>query len=91
MKQDIVAAAWHAELGANPDTNPSVALDAGKATWVGREPELIELVRRQAGIPKPIVSLLTVEDLRTLQPTPSDLAELERQFHYGQHTRNIDD
>lgn len=91
MKQDIVAAAWHAELGANPGTNPSVALAACKEKWVSREPELIELVRRQAGIPKPLVPLITIEDLRTLQPTPSDLAELERQFHYEQHARKVDE
>lgn len=91
MKQDIVAAAWHAELGTNLGTNPSVALAACKAKWAGRELELIDLVYRQAGIPKPPAPLVAVEDLRALQPTPSDLAELEHRFHYDQHTHKIDE
>ncbi len=40
MKQDIIAAAWHAELGANPDIDPIQALIDSKAKWVARDPEL---------------------------------------------------
>ncbi len=91
MKQDIVAAAWHAELGANPGTDPSHALASSKARWAGREPELVELVRRQAGIPKALEPMMTVEQLRMLQPTPADLAQLERRFHYEQDARTDDE
>lgn len=87
MKQDIVAAAWHAELGSNPEVDPFAALAASKAKWAAREPELIELVHRQAGIPKPIVPMVAIETVRSLQPSPETLAELERQFHYESYAR----
>jgi hypothetical protein len=87
MKQDIVAAAWHAELGANPEVDPFAALAASTAKWASREPELIDLVHRQAGIPKPLVPMVAIETVRTMQPSPETLAELERQFHYESNAR----
>lgn len=85
MKQDIVAAAWHAELGANASADPVLALAASKAKWAGREPELIDLVHKQAGIPKILGPMITIKEVRAFQPSSFELEELERQFHYGQH------
>lgn len=91
MKQDIVAAAWHAELGSNPSVDPLISLATSKAKWANLEPELIELVHRQAGIPKPMVPMFTIEALREMQPTTDSLAELERQFHYERDARAEDE
>lgn len=91
MKQDIVAAAWHAELGAMPESDPSAALAAAKAKWAGREPELIELVRKQAGIPKVFEPLVLTEKIRALQPSAGELAELERRFHEGGRAQAADE
>jgi hypothetical protein len=91
MKQDIVAAAWHTDLGAMPESDPSVALAAAKAKWAGREPELIEVVRKQAGIPKFFEPLVLTEKIRALQPSAGELAELERRFHEGGRAQAADE
>lgn len=91
MKQDIVTAAWHAELGAMPESDPSAALAAAKAKWAGIEPELIELVRKQAGIPKVFEPLVLTEKIRALQPSAGELAELERRIHEGGRAQAADE
>lgn len=91
MKQDIVAAAWHAELGTRPDSDPAQALAASKAAWAAREAELIELVHKQAGIPKVLEPMVLIEKARAFRPSPAELAELEQQFHYGGHARGDDE
>lgn len=90
MKQDIVAAAWHAELGTSPDMNPAQALAASKAKWATREAELIELVHKQAGIPKVLEPMVLIEKARAFRPSDAELAELEQQFHYGGRARDDD-
>lgn len=91
MKQDIVAAAWHAELGTRPSTDPSQALVASKARWAAREADLIELVHKQAGIPKVLGPMALIEKARTFRPSKAELAELEQQFHYGERSKKDDD
>lgn len=91
MKQDIVAAAWHAELGTRPDTDPTQALAASKAKWAPREADLIELVHQQAGIPKVLEPMVLIEKARAFRPSAAELAELEQQFHYGVGARDDDE
>jgi len=91
MKQDIVAAAWHAELGTRPDTDPAQALAASKAKWATRDAELIELVHKQAGIPKVLEPMVLIEKARAFRPSAAELAELEQQFHYGGVARDDDE
>lgn len=91
MKQDIVAAAWHAELGARPDSDPVESLTEAKAKWGGRDQELIELVHKQAGIPKLLEPLVMTEMIRAFQPSADELVELERQFHEGGRAHSADE
>ena len=91
MKQDIVAAAWHADLGSRPESDPAMALIAAKAKWAGRDAELIELVRKQAGIPRVFEPLVLKENIRAFHPSKDDLAELEQQFHEGGRAQSADE
>ncbi|MDD2700594.1 MAG: hypothetical protein PHH36_05085 [Sideroxydans sp.] len=83
MKQDIVAAAWHAEVGRNPQADPTITLAQSRNKWANREAELLELVRKQAGIPKPLAVELEIAALRDFEPTPEELQRLAREFHEG--------
>ncbi|WP_338846237.1 hypothetical protein V8J88_21080 [Massilia sp. W12] len=83
MKQDIVAAAWHAEIGRNPQSDPTATLAQVRNKWANRESELLELVRKQAGIPKPLAIELEIAELRDFEPTPEELQRLEMEFHEG--------
>ncbi|KAL3487988.1 hypothetical protein BJX62DRAFT_240467 [Aspergillus germanicus] len=85
MKQDIVAAAWHAEMGRNPGADPSVALRMSAQKWQGREEDLLDLVKMQAGLASERwtstdVSLAAV---MRFMPAAAELEELERQFYYS--------
>jgi len=84
MKQDILAAAWHADMGRNPSGDPRAALTACQKKWQGRDDELLALVKKQAGIPSLMelkVSEENLNEIQILQPNASELAELERQFY----------
>jgi len=88
MKQDIVAAAWHAEMGKSPESDPSETLAESKEKWEDKDAELLALVKKQAGIPTLVefeveAAQLREEalELRGIEPTKQDLAELERQFY----------
>lgn len=83
MKQDIVAAAWHAEVGRNPNADPSVALAQCRNKWANRDGELLDLVRKQAGIPKPLEVEFEIAALRDFAPSTEELQRLEREFHEG--------
>ncbi len=83
MKQDIVAAAWHAEIGRNPQADPIATLTLSHNKWANREVELLELVRKQAGIPKPLEVELEIAALRDYKPSAEELQRLESEFHYG--------
>ena len=88
MKQDIVAAAWHAEMGSNPASDPSQTLEDSKAKWKDKDAELLALVKKQAGIPH-LVELeaelknlkAEVVQLKEFEPTAKQLAELEKKFY----------
>jgi hypothetical protein len=91
MKKDIVAAYWHAQMGKNHKTDPDQVLHDGSAEWANREAELLDLVKKQAGIDKERRIVLTkerkmeleaeLEALRGVVPTDEELAEMERKFH----------
>lgn len=83
MKQDIVAAAWHAEVGRNPQNDPSETLAQCSIKWANRDAELLDLVRKQTGIPKPLEVELEIAALREFEPSTEELQRLEKQFHYG--------
>lgn len=83
MKQDIVAAAWHASMGRDPKQEPKATLIACQAQWAGRDAELMELVKKQSGIVELMVFEWTVESLGEiieLMPDERALAELESRF-----------
>jgi hypothetical protein len=84
MKQDIVAAAWHAQMGRNPSGDPAAVLETCKIAWQDKDAELLELVKKQAGIAELLAVELTdqaVADVRALQPSREQLLELERRFY----------
>lgn len=83
MKQDIVAAAWHAEVGRNPKADPSVALAQCQNKWANRDAELLDLVRKQAGIPKPLEVEFEIAALLDFAPSTEELQRLEKEFHEG--------
>lgn len=84
MKQDIVAAAWHAEMGRNPSSDPITTLAASQAKWQGRDVELLELAKKQGGIAELMAMELSPQSLaeiQSLQPDAKELADLERRFY----------
>lgn len=58
-----------------------------KAKWATREAELIDLVYKQAGIPKALEPMVLVEKARGFRASAEELAELEWEFHYGSGAR----
>jgi hypothetical protein len=92
MKQDIVASAWHAEMGKTHDADPAKVLSGCIAQWANRDAELLALVKNQAGIPQRLAEMKEegevlaemeeeVEDIRQAEPSKEELAELEHKFH----------
>ena len=85
MKQDVVAAAWHSQMGKTPDADPSETLENSKQKWQGRDAELMALVRQQAGLPPfaPLEAIALEEEAKSLkdyEPSKEELAALERKF-----------
>ena len=83
MRQDVVAAAWHAEMGRTPSVDPHTVLAASQAKWQGRDAELLALVKKQAAIPalfalEPVAA--SMPTINALQPNPQQLADLEKKF-----------
>jgi hypothetical protein len=81
MKQDIVAAAWQAAMGADAAADPEGTLAACAKKWADRDEELLKIVKRQGGITAPEPLAFTVDYLQAHLPTPPDLRLLERQFY----------
>jgi hypothetical protein len=81
LKQDIVAASWHAIMGKNPDTDPVQALADSKAKWDGREQELVKLARKHMGKPRKAISKAKAQAIPKVRK--DKLAKLENHFHYG--------
>ena len=83
MKQDIVAAAWHAYVGGNPQADPFKTLARCRSEWANRDADLLDLVRKQAGIPKRFEVELELAALRDFEPSNVELQRLDREFHEG--------
>ena len=81
LKQDIVAAAWQAEMGRNPQLDPHTTLTQCQQIWANRDDELIEIVKRQGGITAPQVLAFSPTDVIEFLPTAPDLRLLERRFY----------
>ena len=89
MKQDIVAAAWHAEMGRVPSGDPVGVLQNCKVAWQDREAELLELVKKQSGAAELLEWQPTdqaIAKIRSLQPSTPELVELERKFYVARNT-----
>lgn len=83
MKQDIVAAAWHASMGRDPRQDPKATLTVCQAQWTGRDAELMDLVKKQSGIVELLATESSVESLgeiTKLMPDKNALADLESRF-----------
>jgi hypothetical protein len=85
MKQDIVCASWHAEMGRTPAADPHQVLNASTEKWKNRDAELLALVKKQAGIPKLLgeaeVVLAEIQRVREFVPSAEELKELENRFY----------
>jgi hypothetical protein len=81
MKQDIVASAWQAAMGAAPNSDPSATLAACVTKWANRDDELLDLVKQQSGIIAPATLAFTFQDVSPHLPSPPNLRLLERQFY----------
>lgn len=82
MKQDVVCAAWHAEMGRDPAADPKVVFTMSDEKWKGKDAELLELVKKQAGIPKLFgAEAAFVESIKSQMPSAEELEELERKFY----------
>jgi hypothetical protein len=91
MKQDIVAAAWQVEMGRNPGADPSVALKMSARKWQGRDEDLLDLVKMQAGFAPAVFRASTDVSLAAVMrfmPPAAELEELERQFYYTGNVQN---
>lgn len=69
-------------------TTRTRSVSCEEARWATREAELIELVHKQAGIPKVLEPMVLIEKARAFRPSAAELAELEQQFHYGVSARD---
>jgi hypothetical protein len=85
MKQDIVCAAWHAEMGRSPAGDPHRVLQASVEKWKDRDAELLALVKKQAGVPKPSeeswLAQVQLEEVMDFVPSAEDLKALEKRFY----------
>jgi hypothetical protein len=85
MKQDIVCAAWHAEMGRTPAADPHQVLNASTDKWKNRDTELLALVKKQAGIPGVLeeaqIALAEIERVKEFVPSAEQLEELEKRFY----------
>ena len=81
MKQDIVAAAWQAAMGADPSADPAKVLRACEAAWRNRDEELVEVVRKQGGLRGRLLAKASTEEMAAQAPSPDDLEALERRFY----------
>ncbi len=82
MKQDIVVAAWHAQMGRSPNSDPAAALQASTLKWRNRDPELLEIVKEQAGIVIPREFMIRhLAEIQEQAPDSDQLLELERRFY----------
>jgi len=81
MKQDIVAAAWHAEMGRNPDSDPIAVLKTSTAKWANRDAELLDLVKRQSGIASIMSTPLTLKQILPAILSKDELNDLEKRFY----------
>jgi hypothetical protein len=85
MKQDIVCAAWHAQMGQTPDADAQQVLADSINKWKDRDAELLALVKKQAGVGKFLLesrfSLAEIERIREFTPTAEQLRELEKRFY----------
>jgi hypothetical protein len=85
MKQDIVCAAWHAEMGRSPVGDPNQVLQASVEKWKDRDAELLALVKKQAGIPKPLeeslLAQVQLDQVMEFVPSAEDLKALEKRFY----------
>jgi hypothetical protein len=82
MKQDVVCAAWHAEMGRNPAADPKVVFTMSDEKWKNKDAELLELVKKQAGVPKLFGAEATfVASIKSLMPSKEELEQLERKFY----------
>jgi len=81
LKQDIVAAAWQAEMGKHPAADPEVVLGQCQQTWANRDDELIEIEKRQGGIAAPHALAYAAVDIAEFIPELPDLRLLEKAFY----------
>lgn len=81
MRQDIVAAAWHREMGRDPSLDPTVTLQKCQAKWKDRDAELLRLVRKHANLPRrfPFFQRENTAEIFT-SASSQNLAELEASF-----------
>jgi hypothetical protein len=85
MKQDIVCAAWHAQMGQTPTADPEQVLIESTNKWKNRDAELLALVKKQAGVAELLLesrfTLAEIERVREFTPTVEQLKELEKRFY----------
>jgi hypothetical protein len=94
MKQDIVAAAWHTQMGQSPSSDPDAVLQACKSTWQNKDDELLELVKKQAGIAELlewVPTAVSLAQVQKLQPSEMQLRELEKRFYIARNTGVLGD
>jgi hypothetical protein len=82
LRQDIVAAAWHAAMGQNPDGDPHTVLTACIEKWRNRDADLAAIVRKHAGFSAPFSLSVadSLPEILRLAPTTNELKSLEEQF-----------
>jgi hypothetical protein len=92
MKQDIIGAAWHVEMGRNPGADPTAVLKMCIDKWEDRDEELLDLVKTQARFPPSILTSTEVPlaAVKPLIPGVSELEELERQFYYPGDVQHLE-
>lgn len=90
MKQDIVVAAWHAEMGSNPTADPAAVLAACRQKWANRDDELLDLVKKQAGIAGLLEAQVDITHVLPHLPSDLELQALEANFQQAKDRGEIE-
>jgi hypothetical protein len=81
-------------MGRDPTGDPATVLAQSRAAWQGKDAQLLELVKKQAGIPEPMGLAPTAQILQevlALQPSAAALQELEKQFYIARNSGAVAD
>lgn len=80
LRQDLITAAWAAEMGSHPDADPVLVLEKAKSKWGTENADSNPIILHELGVVPPTEEQQK-KKLIMEEPTPEQLEKIEKDFY----------